>query len=365
MAQQHHFHFYGGPPGPLPGTGPSPPVTVISTLGDVRPTRSESVHPPLHPAHHCRFKIGHPADRSELPQSMSTKLVEKDRLRNLSGSEAGPGAEGVDTISGDMMKYLTARPMPAPAEPRPAHTFSPPARPPYVSASAGHMPPRPRPSIGPTIQPVSHFRSPDVSPERPPGQWRPSSFTAPSQRPVLPRFRPPPSKSQAEDPLLGAAEMSSNPTLGSDSNKPAARSGASVADLQKTTAPKTPPKHPAPQGSQKPPAAAPVISVDDEQMFQATHRSSHEQLRDQISQRAKGRNAVDFYEEGMTPLLSYLFFVLHYHENLLTTEKMHQWPIIPRSKMRLYTDRIVFTRQFSLPVSKISKMRSRKFCDSC
>ena len=38
-------------------------------------------------------------------------------------------------------------------------------------------------------------------------------------------------------------------------------------------------------------------------MFQATQRSSYEQLRDQISQRAKGRNAVDFYEEGMTPLL--------------------------------------------------------------
>ena len=37
---------------------------------------------------------------------------------------------------------------------------------------------------------------------------------------------------------------------------------------------------------------------------------------DQISQRAKGHNAVEFYEEGMTPLLSYMFFVLHYHENL-------------------------------------------------
>ena len=64
---------------------------------------------------------------------------------------------------------------------------------------------------------------------------------------------------------------------------------------------------------------------------------------------------MDSYEEGMTPLLSYMFFVLHYHENLLTTEIMHQWPIIPHSKMRNYTDRIVFTRQVSLPVSKILK----------
>ena len=90
-------------------------------------------------------------------------------------------------------------------------------------------------------------------------------------------------------------------------------------------------------------------------MFQATQRSSYEQLRDQISQRAKGRSAVDFYEEGMTPLLSYMFFVLHYHGNYLTTENMHQWPIIPHSKMRHSTDRIVFSRQFSLPVSKILK----------
>ena len=211
------------------------------------------------------------------------------------------------------------------------------------------------PSTRPTRQPASHFRSPDVSPDKPPGQCQPHSFTAPSQRPVLPRFRPPPSKSQAEDPLLRAAEMFSNSASGPDSNKPAAPSGASVADLQKTTAPKTPPKHPPSQGSQKPPAAAPVISVDDEQMFQATQRSSYEQLRDQISQRAKGRNAVDFYEEGMTPLLSYMLFVLHYHENLLTTAKMHQWPIIPHSKMRHYTDRNAFTWQFSLPVSKILK----------
>ena len=195
MAQQHHFHFYGGPPGPLPGTGPSPPVTVISTLGDVRPTRSESVHPPLHPAHHCRFKIGHPADRSELPQSMSTKLVEKDRLRNLSGSEAGPGAEGVDTITGDMMKYLTRRPDLC------LHQLSP-----GLCILFRHL--------------LDHLTGLPVqgtclSPERPPGQWQPSSFTAPSQRPVLPRFRPPPSKSQAEDPLLRAAEMFSNPASGS------------------------------------------------------------------------------------------------------------------------------------------------------
>ena len=95
-----------------------------------------------------------------------------------------------------------------------------------------------------------------------------------------------------------------------------------------------------------------TISIDDEQLFQATQHSSYEQLREQVAQRAKGRNAVDYYEEALTPLLSYMFFVLHYHENFLTTEKLHKWPIIPHSKMRHFTDRVVFARQHSSPVYK-------------
>ncbi|CAE7822932.1 unnamed protein product [Symbiodinium sp. CCMP2592] len=121
---------------------------------------------------------------------------------------------------------------------------------------------------------------------------------------------------------------------------------APSSEAHKNTSPKTPPKHPAPK-SPVPPAH--------EQLFQATHRSSYEQLREQITARAKGRNAVDFYEEGMSPLLAYMFFVVHYHENFLTTEGLHTWPIIPRFHMRRFTDRITFTRQRSLPVSKILK----------
>ena len=97
----------------------------------------------------------------------------------------------------DEVPDQAARPMSAPAEPRPVHSFSPPARPPYRSASSQTTP-------EPWSYDTAHSRSPDASPERPPGQWQPPSFTAPSQRPALPRFRPPPSK--AEDPLLRAAE---------------------------------------------------------------------------------------------------------------------------------------------------------------
>ena len=98
---------------------------------------------------------------------------------------------------------------------------------------------------------LSHFRSSDMRPERPPGHWQPHAFSAPSQRPALPRPRPPPAKSQAEGPLERAAEMFRNPASTSGSSKPAAPSSASVADLQRTTAPKTPPKHPGPQSVQK------------------------------------------------------------------------------------------------------------------
>ena len=90
-------------------------------------------------------------------------------------------------------------------------------------------------------------------------------------------------------------------------------------------------------------------------MFQATHRSTYEQLREQISRRAKGRNAVDYYEEGMSPLLAYMFFVLHYHENFLTINGIHEWPIIPHSAIRRFTDRVAWIRQFSVPMPKILK----------
>ena len=63
----------------------------------------------------------------------------------------------------------------------------------------------------------------------------------------------------------------------SSSNQPAAPGSASVVDLQKTMAPKTPPKNPVAKGPPRSAPAIPLSSVDDEQMFQATHRSSYEQ----------------------------------------------------------------------------------------
>ena len=240
-------------------------------------------------------------------------------------------------------------------------TSSPPARPPYRSRSAseGQIPPRPRPSIGPTAQPGSSASTQDTG-RKAPIPLATLQTAGPSRFPVQLPFRPPllpqevpfnPQK--AEEWLTRAAEMSRNPDTGTSSQVPAAPSQATTADLQKITAPKAPPKNPGPKGLQRPISNMTTISIDDEQLFQATQRSSYEQLREQITQRAKGRNAVDYYEEGMTPLLSYMFFVLHYHENFLTTKKLHQWPIMPHNKMRHFTDRVVFVRQNSLPVSKV------------
>ena len=137
----------------------------------------------------------------------------------------------------------------------------------------------------------------------------------PGQRPILHRAHPPPAKSQTDEPLQKAADMFRAPAQAASSNQPTAPGSASAADFEKTMAPKTPPKNPGPKGPPRSVSAVPASSLDDEQMFQATHRSSYEQLLEQIARRAQGRNAVDYYEEGLTPLLAYMFFVLRYHEN--------------------------------------------------
>ena len=70
-----------------------------------------------------------------------------------------------------------------------------------------------------------------------------------------------------------------NPTPGSGSHEPAAPSCSTVTDLQKITAPKTPPKNPGPKGPPQFVSNMATISEDDEQLFQATQRSSYDQLR--------------------------------------------------------------------------------------
>ena len=96
-------------------------------------------------------------------------------------------------------------------------------------------------------------------------------------------------------------------------------------------------------------------------MFPATQRSSYEQLRDQISQRAKGRNAVDFLRGGHDPSALYMFFVLHYHDNLLTTEKCTSGPLSRTAKCAIILIALCSPGNFLCRRQKSSKMRSRKF----
>ena len=206
MAQQHHFHFFGKAPVPPPGAAPRPPLTVISTPSELVPTRSESVHPPprasLPTQNRAPSRPVRAASEYTDPARRRVQQSEHDRARSRSRHRRRRHHHRRH----EDVPEPHARPMSAPAEPRPMQTCSPPARPPYRSAL----------------------------------------------------------------------------------------------------------------------------------------------------------HSVDFYEEGMTPLLWYMFLVLHYHENFLTTEKLHKWPIIPHSKMRNFTDRIVFSRQNSLPVSKILKTEAEE-----
>ena len=123
MAQQYHFHFYGGPPGPLPVTGPSPPVTVISTPGDVRHTRSESVHPPP------RRTIADSKSATQQTRPSCLRVCrpnwssEPEQFRNRSRRRRRRHHHRRH----DEVPDQAARPMSAPAEPRPVHTFPPPA----------------------------------------------------------------------------------------------------------------------------------------------------------------------------------------------------------------------------------------------
>ena len=201
-------------------------MTVISTPGDARSTRSQSVqsaHPPARaPLPIQNWPPSRPfrGDSEQVDQPARQRPPShQERLRSRSRHRRRRHRRRHDEVPQEV--------------PRPR-------------SAPGLLPPRPRPSIGPTERPASHFRSSDMSPERPPGLWQPRAFSAPSQRPAMPRPRPPPAKSQAEGPLERAAEMFRNPASTSGSSKPTVPSSASVADLHKTTAPKTPPKHPGP-----------------------------------------------------------------------------------------------------------------------
>ena len=110
-----------------PYTGPSPPVTVISTPGDVRPTRSESVHPPPRaplpiqnrpPSRPVRAASEH-VDQTGRERQPS----EPERFRSRSRRRRRRHHHRRH----DEVPDQAARPMSAPAEPRPVHTFPPPA----------------------------------------------------------------------------------------------------------------------------------------------------------------------------------------------------------------------------------------------
>ena len=297
---QYHFHFYGGGP-----SGPQNEGIVVSTTPtaqDARLVRSLSHPPPRAP---LPLRNVSPRPATAPPGQLS-----RDRSPHRERSprhERSPRRENRSRSRRQHRRHHhTRRPEPAETQhPSTSKLPGPPApRPATAPPGLLHVEaPRPRPTLSPAIRMVS--APPPVlapSPERPPGQWTPAS----SQRPVSPRPQPPPHRAptspEPAQVLQQAADVFRSQAA-SSANAPAASTPPH------SVAPVTPSKNP-PVSAKGPQRRATPSPMDDEPMLQATHRSTYEQLLDQISRRAKGRNAVDYYEEGLTPLLAYMFFVL-------------------------------------------------------
>ena len=220
-----------------------------------------------------------------------------------------------------------------------------------------HGPPVPKPASAPPglLQPGAPRPRPTALSQRPstPGsklqfQRAPAPCTTDPQQ-VLQQaaasFRSQPASSVTAPAVsTSAPQQVLQPAAEAFRSQPASSANAPAvpANLH-SVAPVTPPKN-LPVSPKGPPRRSTPSPVDDELMFQATHRSSYQQLQEQTSRRAKGRNAVDYCEEGMSPLLAYMFFVLHYHENYLTINGLQEWPIIPHSAIRRFTDRVAWIR---------------------
>ena len=378
---QYHFHFYGDGPSGLPKQGLV--VTTTPPAADARMVRSVSHPPPRAP---LPLRNVSPRPASTPPGRLSRdrspdrhRSPRRERSQRHHTAVALVDDKGGTTIILDDLSRLKIQlklQQPGP------HL----ARQVYKLESRCHGQPRlvyclySRDRLDLVLQGTRRSGwSPlpgHPSPERPPGQWTPTSGPRPvSSRPAVQFQKKPASRDADPQQILqqAAASFRSQPassvtapavasTVRQQVLQPAAAASTSlpassdnapaVPAPDHRVAPVTPPKKSTVVAKGPPPRSTPS-PMDDEPMFQATHRSTYEQLQEQITRRAKSRNAVDYYEEGMSPLLAYMFFVLHYHENFLTINGIHEWPIIPHSAIRRFTDRVAWIRQYSVPMPRI------------
>ena len=94
---------------------------------------------------------------------------------------------------------------------------------------------------------------------------------------------------------------------------------------------------------------------DEERVFNLVLRSSRTELIQQLESALQDADATASFEEGLTALQAYMLFVLHYRDNHLTVNGIHQWPVIPHSALRFMKGRIAFTRQVSRPWDEIQR----------
>ena len=301
---QYHFHFYGGGP-----SGPDKEGIVVSTTPAAREARFvRSVsHPPPRAPLPLRNVSPRPASS---PPGQLSRDRSPDRARSPRRERSPRHHHRSRSRRRQRRHHHTRRPQPAenPADRAPHRSTSMRPGPPVprpASAPPGLLQPsapRPRPTFNPAIRMVSATPpAPVSSPERPPGQWTPAL----SQRPLTPgsklQFQRAPA-SCATDPqqVLQQAAASFKSQPASSVTAPAVSTFASQQVLQPaaeafrsqpassanapavpanvhSVAPVTPPKNP-PVSAKGPPRLSTPSIVDDELMFQATHRSTYEQL---------------------------------------------------------------------------------------
>ena len=245
----------------LRGATPRPPLAILSTPPAVEQVRSESIHPlPRAPRQLQTQEAARPVRRI-------SAQPEHDHAKSFSTPKASsPSPRGRSSEEG--------RAVSAPAEAAPVHTFAPPVRPPYRTASDGLVPPRPRPSMRPLLRPtMAGPPTAEAQKDHRANGFRWSGYFGPKfQRPLQPRpqsFRLSPPQRAQQPAAISTVKPRRAESLSTSLENAAQlfrRSSEGTAGKQQpapptSPAPTTPPKQPGPKAAVSNMAVVSALSV--------------------------------------------------------------------------------------------------------